>query len=87
MGRTRPLPADLYLIDWLEAKGYAADIITDDDLHAEGAGLLASYKVVLTGSHHEYWTARMLAALDTYLQDGGRFMYLGGNGLFGGHVG
>ena len=83
VGRARPFPADLYLIDWLETKGYAADIITDDDLHAEGAGLLAPYKVVLTGSHHEYWTARMLAALDTYLQDGGRFMYLGGNSLFG----
>ena len=76
-------PADLYMTDWLEAKGYAADVITDDDLHAEGAELLAPYKAVLTGSHHEYWTAQMLAAMDTYLQDGGRLMYLGGNGFFG----
>lgn len=82
-GAPARFPADLYLTDWLETKGYAADIITDDDLHAEGADLLAPYKVVLTGSHHEYWTSRMLAALDTYLQDGGRLMYLGGNGLFG----
>lgn len=76
-------PADLYLVDWLEAKGYAADAITDDDLHAEGEALLAPYKVVVTGSHPEYWTAPMLDAVETYLARGGRLMYLGGNGFYG----
>ena len=69
-------PADLYMVDWLDAKGFPADVITDNDLHIDGASLLANYKVIITGSHPEYWTAQMLAALDTYLQGGGRLIYL-----------
>ena len=76
-------PADLYLLDWLEATGHQFDVITDHDLHAEGADLLDPYRVVLTGSHHEYWTAEMLAGMRAYLDQGGRLMYLGGNGFFG----
>jgi N,N-dimethylformamidase len=76
-------PADLYLIDWLDHKGFAADVITDHDLHAEGADLLSRYRVVITGSHHEYWTEPMLDAIQQYLGSGGRVMYLGGNSFFG----
>jgi N,N-dimethylformamidase len=75
--------ADLYLVDWLDEKGYEVDCITDDDLHREGAGLLETYRVILTGSHPEYWTAQMLDALESHLDGGGRLMYLGGNGFFG----
>jgi len=32
--------ADTHLVDWLEAKDFTVDIITDHDLHAEGAALL-----------------------------------------------
>ena len=74
--------ADLYLIDWLDHLGIEVDVLTDHDLHAEGAGLLRPYSVVLSSSHHEYWTAPMLDSLEAYLADGGRFMYLGGNSLF-----
>jgi N,N-dimethylformamidase len=74
--------ADLHLIDWLEAMGYAYDVITDEDLQHEGAGLLAPYDAVLTGTHAEYWTARMLDGLQAYLGAGGRLMYLSGNGLY-----
>ncbi len=76
-------PADLYLVDWLEQKGIDVDYLTDHDLHAEGVDLLAPYDVVLSSSHHEYWTSPMLDALASYLEGGGRFMYLGGNSLFG----
>jgi N,N-dimethylformamidase len=76
-------PADLYQVDWLEHKGIEVDYITDHDLIAEGVDLLRPYSVVLSSSHHEYWTGPMLDALRTYLDGGGRFMYLGGNGLFG----
>ena len=76
-------PADLYLIDWLDAAGHRFDVITDHDLDAEGVDLLAPYRVVLTGSHPEYWTAEMLAGMRSYLDRGGRLMYLGGNGFFG----
>lgn len=76
------LAADLHLVDWLEAKGYAYDVVTDEDLHSEGPGLLRPYRVVLTGSHPEYWTLQMLDAVESYLSAGGRLMYLGGNGFY-----
>ena len=44
-------PPDTHLYDWLEAKGYDYDIITDDHLHAEGVDLIAPYKTVMTTSH------------------------------------
>lgn len=79
---THQLPADLNFIDWLEAKGHQYDVITDQDLDEEGVSVLAPYKVVLTGSHPEYWSGKMLDGLEQYLDRGGRFMYLGGNGLY-----
>jgi N,N-dimethylformamidase len=82
LGCPHQLPADLHLIDWLEAKGHEYDVITDEDLHFEGLDLLAPYKVVLTGSHSEYWTEPALMALETYVHNGGRLMYLGGNGFY-----
>jgi len=74
--------ADLHLIDWLETKGFAYDVITDEDLNAEGYDLLKRYRVVLTGSHPEYHTKRMLDALQEFTQRGGRLMYLGANGFY-----
>jgi N,N-dimethylformamidase len=76
------LSADLHLIDWLEAKNIAYDIITDHDLHREGSALLDPYAAVLTGTHAEYWSVEMLAGLEAYQQQGGRFIYLSGNGLY-----
>ncbi len=81
-GASRLLGEDLYLIDWLDEKGFAYDVATDHDLHHEGQDLLANYRVMLTGTHPEYWTAPMLTALEAYLAGGGRLMYLGGNGFY-----
>ena len=66
----------------MEAKGIDFDVVTDEDLHEEGAALLAPYKVVLTGSHPEYHTPETLDALAEYTQGQGRMMYLGGNGFY-----
>jgi N,N-dimethylformamidase len=74
--------ADLYLIDWLEAMGHLYDVLTDEDLHNEGSALLAPYRVVVTGCHHEYWSGQMLDAVETYLGAGGRWMSLTGNGYY-----
>ena len=74
--------ADLHLVHWLHARGYQVDIVCDDLLHAEGVELLAPYRVVLTGTHPEYWTTRMMDARDAWLDAGGRFIYLGGNGFY-----
>jgi N,N-dimethylformamidase len=76
------LAADLHLIDWLEAKRIPYDVITDHDLHLEGAALLESYTAVLSGTHAEYWSVEMLEGLESYQQQGGRFIYLSGNGLY-----
>ena len=58
------------------------DIIADEDLHAEGIDALAPYRVIITGTHPEYWSTRMLDALEEWLRRGGRLMYLGGNGFY-----
>ncbi len=79
---TRHYVADHHLLAWLEDKGFDFDIITDEDLDDEGVAVLAPYRAVLTGSHPEYHTARMLDALEAYKKRGGRLAYLGGNGFY-----
>ena len=74
--------ADLPLIDWLDHEGFACDVATDEDLHDEGLALLERYRVVLTGSHPEYYSLAMHDALGAWLDEGGRLMYLGGNGFY-----
>ena len=81
-GAPHLLNADLHLVDWLEARGFRYDVLTDEDLHGEGVESLRPYRVMLTGSHPEYWSAPMLDALESYLAGGGRVMYLGGNGFY-----
>jgi N,N-dimethylformamidase len=76
------LCVDSYIIDWLTRLGLAHDVITDHDLHQEGADLLKPYQVVLTGQHPEYYTSEMLDGLQGFLGQGGRLMYLGGNGFY-----
>ena len=78
----RHYPADTHLHTWLEDQGIAFDIITDYELHHEGHDLLKDYRVVMTGSHPEYHTRPMLDALTAYRDNGGRLMYLGGNGFY-----
>ncbi|MBW4717914.1 N,N-dimethylformamidase beta subunit family domain-containing protein [Saccharothrix obliqua] len=73
---------DLHLLGWLRRQGFEFDLVTDHDLHAEGVAALAGYRAVVTGSHPEYWTGRMLDAAEAYLGDGGRLGYLGGNGAY-----
>jgi N,N-dimethylformamidase len=74
--------ADLHLVDWLTEMGYEFDVITDQDLNYEGVDLLTPYRVVLTGSHPEYYSGTMLDAVEAYQQQGGRFMYMGANGFY-----
>ena len=55
--------------------------MTDEDLNREGADLIRGYKVVLTGTHPEYYSAAMLDGLGSFV-GGGRLAYLGGNGFY-----
>lgn len=74
--------ADLSIVWWLEQQGHGYDIITDEDLHREGLACLAPYRVVLNGTHSEYYSERMLDATERYVAEGGRLMYLGANGYY-----
>ena len=73
---------DMYIVDWLHARGTAFDVITDEDLHDEGVALLEPYRTVITCSHPEYTSLPMMEALLAYRDRGGRLMYLGGNGFY-----
>lgn len=76
------LPVDLQLLRFLHSRGIEIDLLTDHDLHAEGLEALVGYSGILTGSHPEYWSLRMILALDQYLARGGNLAYLGGNGFY-----
>jgi N,N-dimethylformamidase len=78
----RHFVADTHLLAWLEEKGLDYDVVTDEDLDDEGVDLLTPYSVLLTGSHPEYHTPRMLDAIEAYTHQGGRLCYLGGNGFY-----
>src|SRR3546814_7683442 len=60
----RHFPADTHVTDWLEAKGIAYDVMTDEDIDEGGAEALEPYATVLTGSHPEYHTTGTLDALE-----------------------
>ena len=58
------------------------DVITDHELHEEGVESIEGYDIVMTPSHPEYHTQETLDGLQNYVDDGGHFMYLGGNGFY-----
>ena len=74
--------ADMMVVQWLSAQGFAHDVFTDEDIDRDGVALLRSYRCVLTGSHPEYVSDSMMRAFESYLGGGGRLMYLGGNGFY-----
>ena len=79
---TWQFPSDLYIVAWLEQHGYRYDVLTDEDLHREGAAALAPYRAAMTGSHPEYASEAMLDAYQDYVTSGGKVMYMGGNGFY-----
>ena len=81
-GRPWQFEADTHIFDWLETRGYEVDYVTDHDLHREGRALLDRYQTVITGSHPEYISEAEMDAFRGWLNDGGRLMYLGGNGFY-----
>ena len=81
-GAPHAFNADLFLVDWMEQHGFDFDVLTDEDLHKEGAELLKGYKVVLTATHNEYWSFEMIRAAQDYLRSYGRMIHLSGNGMY-----
>ena len=75
------LSADMHLIAWLDHAGIAYDMICDEDIDREGVDLLRQWSCVMTMSHPEYTSTRMLDAYQGFTDQGGRLMYMGGNGF------
>ncbi|MER8767054.1 N,N-dimethylformamidase beta subunit family domain-containing protein, partial [Mesorhizobium sp. M0968] len=69
---------DLCLLGWLARAAPDHNVLTDEELDREGVTALEGCRVLVTGSHPEYWSLPMLQALDGFLAKGGRLMYLGG---------
>ena len=74
--------ADTHILGWLDHIGQDFDVITDEDIHADGLRLLSRYNVILTGTHPAYYTRNMIEAVQAFTDRGGRLMYLGGNGFY-----
>ena len=74
--------ADTNILAWLDRTAVPHDVITDDALHVQGRELLDRYRVIVTGTHPEYWTTPMLDALEGWLSRGGRLMVMGANGFY-----
>ena len=82
IGAPWQFPADLSIVGWLEHMKYDYDVLTDEDLHRDGLAALKPYRVVLNATHCEYYSERMLDATEDYLAEGGRLLYLSGNGYY-----
>ncbi|MGY3145541.1 N,N-dimethylformamidase [Bradyrhizobium sp. USDA 3397] len=73
---------DTHILDWLEEKGIAYDLITDVELDREGARALAPYRVMMTPTHPEYFSFNMMNAIMAYQNAGGRHISMGGNAFY-----
>jgi N,N-dimethylformamidase len=74
-------PVDLRLLRFCHGQGIACDLLTDHDLHQQGDNALQPYRAVMTGSHPEYMSVEMEAALRRFAGGGGTLLYMGGNGF------
>jgi hypothetical protein len=74
-------PAEWRLLGWLEQQRIAFDYFAETQLH-DGPLDLAAYRVLALAVHPEYWTRRMYDRVKRWVfEEGGRLVYLGGNGL------
>ncbi|WP_339672415.1 N,N-dimethylformamidase beta subunit family domain-containing protein [Dasania marina] len=76
------LNADTHLLSWMEKNNIEYEIISDEDVHQQGVGLLQKYRCIMTGSHPEYISSDMWSAIASFQDQGGRLMYMGGNGFY-----
>lgn len=81
--RPREFASDLFMVGLLEELlGDGYDVLTDHDLHLQGVHALASYDLVISGSHPEYPSMESLNAYEGFSRLGKYLMYMGGNGFY-----
>jgi hypothetical protein len=75
------VPSDVWLLTWLEDAGYSVDVYTDLDFD-QGIPGLSQYRALVLDTHPEYWTVGEYQNLQTYLNQGGHLLSLGGNSIY-----
>lgn len=65
-------------VKWAEANGYALEFAANDDLEFRPE-MLASYKLVLSVGHDEYWSTPMRDNLEAWIAKGGNAAFFSGN--------
>ncbi|MEI8020863.1 MAG: N,N-dimethylformamidase beta subunit family domain-containing protein [Schlesneria sp.] len=74
-------PAEWRLLGWLEHQNLPHDFYAETQLD-DGTLDLSSYRALISAVHPEYWTRRMFDRVKQWVfEEGGRLLYLGGNGL------
>ena len=74
-------PAEWRTLGWLEREGYDYDVYSEQQLH-DGDLDLDAYAILIISAHPEYWSRIMYLRVKNWVYErGGKFMYLGGNGL------
>jgi hypothetical protein len=74
-------PAEWRMLGWLEREGIPHDVYAETQFD-RGVLDLSKYRVLMICAHPEYWTRAMYDRLKRWVfEEGGRLMYLGGNGL------
>lgn len=69
--------ADLVLKSHLAGMGMKFDVASDDFLH--NSGNLERYRLIIFGTHNEYWSETKLQNISRYTDAGGDLLFLGGN--------
>jgi hypothetical protein len=72
---------DRHFLCWAEAAGYAVDLCTLHDIHADPS-LLDRYQLAVFVGHDEYWTGAMRDAVDAFVTRGGKVARFAGNFLW-----
>jgi N,N-dimethylformamidase len=75
-------PADIAILQFLSREAPGFSVVTDHGIHWRGVQALEGARVVVTGTHPEYWSFEMLDAMEAFLAKGGRLIYSGGNGFY-----
>lgn len=68
------------LLGWMEREGFDYDFYAENQFD-DGTLNLADYSVLVLSTHPEYWTINMYEKLKRWVNNGGRLLYLGGNGI------
>ena len=73
---------DTHITAFLEHNGIKYDILTESLLAKDGSDLLNQYTAVISATHPEYTPTSVLDGIKDFTANGGRFIYMAGNGYF-----